>query len=310
MSRDTLLDTIRGGNWGAPQPAGRSGGTGTVTPYAAADPVPPASSRYGPWGGIAVQLRRRLRVLDLIDTQAMEGASFAYAVESGTFNAAETAELALKPQGDQVLTEAWVVAQTIAVYNKIQRQALADIPSLQQTMSNRLIYSVMRRVEDEIISGSGTANNLQGILATPGIGSITFSATEALSDLVLDGVTGILLAEAEPNGVIASPQDVATMLKLKASGSGERLDSDGAFSGTPDSMWGLPLITSTVMPAGTALVGDWSLGATLFIREGVHVLISDADQDDFIRNRATLLAESRVGLAVWQPKAFTLVHLA
>jgi hypothetical protein len=42
----------------------------------------------------------------------------------------------------------------------------------------------------------------------------------------------------------------------------------------------------------------------LFIREGVDVLLSDADQDDFIRNRVTLLAEMRAALAVFRPSAF------
>jgi HK97 family phage major capsid protein len=63
------------------------------------------------------------------------------------------------------------------------------------------------------------------------------------------------------------------------------------------------------MPAGQALVGDFANGATLFVREAVNVRTSDADQDDFVRNRLTMLGEGRFGLAVWQPAAFTLVHL-
>ena len=72
---------------------------------------------------------------------------------------------------------------------------------------------------------------------------------------------------------------------------------------------GLPLITSRVVPLGQAIVGDWTNGATLFVREAVNVRISDADQDDFVKNRLTMLGEMRAGLAIWQPTAFAVVHL-
>jgi hypothetical protein len=49
---------------------------------------------------------------------------------------------------------------------------------------------------------------------------------------------------------------------------------------------------------------------TLFVREGVQVLVSDSDSDDFLRNRITMLGETRVASAIWQPGAFAIVHLA
>ncbi len=79
-------------------------------------------------------------------------------------------------------------------------------------------------------------------------------------------------------------------------------------------MFGLELTTTTIVttaiPAGRALVGDWGRGATLLIREGVHVLVIDSDQDDFVRNRVTLLGEMRAALPVWQPSLFVDVDLA
>jgi HK97 family phage major capsid protein len=74
-------------------------------------------------------------------------------------------------------------------------------------------------------------------------------------------------------------------------------------------MWGLPAIPSRAMPQGQALVGAFARGTTLFIREAVNVRISDADQDDFVRNRLTMLGEGRFGLAVWQPTAFWVVNV-
>ena len=49
---------------------------------------------------------------------------------------------------------------------------------------------------------------------------------------------------------------------------------------------------------------------TLFVGEGVTVIASDSDQDEFTRNRVALLGEGRFALAVWQPSAFAVVDLA
>ena len=64
------------------------------------------------------------------------------------------------------------------------------------------------------------------------------------------------------------------------------------------------------MAAGGALVGDFANGCTLFVREGANVRLSDSDQDDFVRNRATLLGEGRFALAVWSPASFVTVDLS
>jgi HK97 family phage major capsid protein len=271
----------------------------------------PDTARLGRYYGIVPQLRRRLRLLDLIPSQPMEGKSFDYTQEQGSLDtAAETAEAAVKPAGDLQLVDAQVVAKTIAHWLKIPRQQLADVPGLAVVAESRLNYGVSRRLENQIVAGDGTAENILGLLHTTGVGSIAFAAGEPLTDLALDAISAVLVSDAVPDAVVANPLDVAAMLKAKASGSGERLDSEGAFSDLPQTMWSLPLIQSKVMPQGQALVGDWSLGTTVFVREAVNVRISDADQDDFIRNRVTVLGEGRFGLAVWQPTAFCIVHFA
>ena len=86
--------------------------------------------------------------------------------------------------------------------------------------------------------------------------------------------------------------------------------SGGAFGSVPTQMWGLPLVEIAVAAlSGKAIVADWSLAVTCFVREGVHVIISDSDQDDFLRNRLTLLGEARVAFAWWQPSAIAVVNL-
>jgi HK97 family phage major capsid protein len=178
-------------------------------------------------------------------------------------------------------------------------------------VNSRLRYICERRLELQILSGDGTGSNLTGILHTTGIGapaSVTGDTVNA--DLIANGLSTVLTSEVEPNGVVVNPIDYVRALKVKATTSGTRLDSDGAFSSDIGlTMWGLPVVASTAIAQATALVGDFQLGCTLFMREGLSVRVSDSDGSDFVQNRVKMLAELRAALAVWRPAAFAAVTL-
>lgn len=278
-----------------------------------ADVTGSANMRRAEYAGILPQLRRMLRVLDLLPTGTMDGNSIPYTEESGSLDtAAETAEGAAKPEAAWTPTDKTADAQTIAHWLKIRKQVLADFPALQSIIDARLRYGVERRLENQVLSGDGAGSNLRGILNTAGIGAVAYNAAELAADQVLSGITSILLADALADGIVMHPTDWATVLKKKADAAGQdgHYYSGGPFQGTPQVMWGIPLLASKAVPQGIVLVGDFAIGAQLFIREGVNVLISDSDQDDFVKNKVTLLAEMRAALAVWRPPAFCTVDIA
>jgi HK97 family phage major capsid protein len=269
-----------------------------------------ANMRTGDSLGTIEQLRRPLRLLDLLPVGSMDSNVLPYTVESGSFaGAAETVEGAVKPEIAITYTDASATAQTIAAWMKVRKQALADVSALRSIIDGRLRYSVQRRLEGQILSGTGVDPNLRGILNTTGIGAVTYDAGKLAADQVLAGITTVLLADAQASGIIVHPIDWQNLLTAKAAGDGHYY-SGGPFSVTPQVLWGVPLIPSVAIPQGMLLVGDFALGAQLFIREGVNVLLSDSDQDDFIRNRVTLLGEMRAALAVFRPSAFATVDIA
>ena len=170
--------------WGKPKMAA---GTGDVDV--------PDSARLGTYYGVVPQLRRPLSLLDIIPSATMDGRSFGYMPEGGSLDdAGATAEGVIKPAGDLTLEEAEVVAATIAVWVKLKRQQLADTPQLSQVVTNRLTYSCLRRLENQVVAGDGLGENILGILNTVGIGSVVFDAASALSDLTLDGIVATIPA--------------------------------------------------------------------------------------------------------------------
>jgi HK97 family phage major capsid protein len=278
---------------------------------AAGDVVLPSDAARTTLYGVLPPLTRKIRLLDLIPSGTMEGGAFEILQETYTPGAAETAELSIKPSSTTTLTDMTVKAVTIAVWNRISRQTLADVPGLGASIQALLQWDVERRLEDEILAGNGTGGNMLGILNTSGIGASASATGDSVnSDLVANARRDVLLSNADPNGIVMNPADVTKAIKVKASGSGERLDSDGAFGATPTQMWDLPLIETPAIAAGTALVGDFARGCQLWIREGINARVSDSDQGDFTANAVKMLLEGRFAFACFRPVCFSKVTLS
>ena len=196
---------------------------------ATGDVVLPSDTSRTTYYGSIQPLLRKIRLLDLVPTAAMESGAFDILTESYTSGAAETAELATKPARQLTLTDMTVKAVTLAVWSHLSRQTLADVPGLANSIDQLLRWDVEQRLEAEMLNGNGTGANMRGILNTSGIGASASGTGDSVNaDLVANARRDVSLANAEPNAIVMNPTDVTKALKVKASGSGERLDSDGA----------------------------------------------------------------------------------
>lgn len=263
--------------------------------------------------GLLAPLYRPLRLLDLLPVGTTDSNLIEYVQVTGqSAVAAETAEGSLKPEATFGFEDADAPVRTIAAWVKVRKQTLADARGLQAFIDQSLRYDVRRRLETQAVAGDGTGQNLTGILETTGVQDPTVVTAESSADRVHHGIVGIQLADQEPNFVALHPNDWET-IRLSRDDSGASAGTGGYLFGPPSqggavTLWGLPVVVTPAIPEGTALVGD-ARAALILIREGVNVLISDSDQDDFIRNRVTLLGEMRAGLVVWRPDGFAAVNL-
>jgi HK97 family phage major capsid protein len=73
---------------------------------------------------------------------------------------------------------------------------------------------------------------------------------------------------------------------------------------TMPTLWGLPVVTTQAITIRKFLTGAFKLGAQVFDRWQARVEIATENEDDFIKNLVTILAEERVALAVYRPEAF------
>jgi HK97 family phage major capsid protein len=69
-----------------------------------------------------------------------------------------------------------------------------------------------------------------------------------------------------------------------------------------ESVWGVPVLTTTQQPLGVGLMLDTSRFGRCFVREGLSLRTGYAN-DDFTRNLTRFVAEERLVLAVERPAA-------
>jgi HK97 family phage major capsid protein len=263
-----------------------------------ADIAGAAGVRQAPNAGPVNPIYRALSVLDLIPSGPTTGDSVPYVQFAPAASvAAAVAEGDVKPNANATFTDAQADIDTIAAFYKVRKQVLADAAAVGTILEGQLRFDVRAALEAAVLAE---------ILSTSGIGAVP-NAAEPVADLISHAMTSIVLSNLVPDAVVAHPRDVER-IRLSKDDNGSYQFGGPAFSGQ-STVWGVPLVASVAVAEGSPLVGAFQSGATVFLRQGMEVLISDSDQDDFIRNRVTILGELRAGTAVWRPAAFATADL-
>lgn len=220
----------------------------------------------------------------------------------------------LKPKSQIHFNIKTTPIRTLAHWVPASRNVLDDEPQLRGIIDTRLLYG-LRLVEDQqLLLGDGTGQNLLGIFNTPGIqlfpsGGYHAPTNETYVDAIRRGATRVMLAQYDPTGVVVHPYDWERM-ELTKDTQGRYLVAGSVTSGAEKRLWQMPVVATPACPEGTALIGAFGLGAQVFDRMQSNIRTADQHADFFIRNAIVVLAEERLGLAVYRPAAMVKVNLA
>lgn len=262
--------------------------------------VEPDDRRFPP---VELPLRRAGAVLALVPTSTTESDTVNYVEETTrTDMAAETAPGTAAPEATYAYTLRTVSVRDITHFTPAHRRNLADAGQVRALLEGRLAAGVQRRLEDQIVNGSGVDPNIRGVLNTTGIGTVA-RGTEPRVEALHKAITNVRVnAFVEPEAILVHPTDYEELIFEKDSTGNYLLGpAAGAESRT---VWGVPLVVSTAIPQNTALVGAWSVGAQLWLRSGVTISATDSHADFFAKRMVAIMAELRAAFAAWQPKAF------
>ncbi|MGV9579732.1 phage major capsid protein [Streptomyces sp. NPDC003509] len=258
-----------------------------------------------------------LLIANLLDRQTSDGTTLEYMRDTSgplsTWNkAAVVAEGADKPQtGPFSFDLITTTLKTVAHWVPITRQAADDNSQLMGYINGRLTYGLDYKLDREILTGNGTTQ-MQGILTTSGIGAYQPASgnTDAKLITVRKAKTQGELAMYPPDAIVMNPLDWQD-IELDTDANGQfRVITTVTDSGAPMRIWGLTVVTSVAMTAGTALLGGYRTGATLWERQGITILMTDSHADYFTANTLVILAERRANVAVHTPQAFVKITFA
>lgn len=247
---------------------------------------------------------RQMTVRDLLLPGQTASNNVEYVKETGyTNNAAPVAEGAAKPYSDLTFDMTSAPVRTIAHLFKASRQILDDAPALRSYIDGRARYGLRFVEENQLLNGSGTGQNINGIVpqATAFAPAFTPASATAIDRLRL-AVLQVVLAEYPATAFVLNPIDWAKVELTKDAG-GNYIIGNPQGSLTP-TLWNLPVVSTQAMASGQFLTGAFSYAAQIFDRMEIEVLLSSENVDDFEKNMFSIRAEERLALAVYRPEAF------
>ncbi len=270
--------------------AGRSPGTSLV----------PGDRRPG----IIALPDRQLTIRDLVLPGQTSSGNVEYVKETGfTNNAAPVAEGAAKPYSDLTYDLASAPVRTIAHLFKASRQIMDDAPGLRSMIDGRARYGLRFVEENQLLNGSGTGQNIHGLVPQATAFNPAFAAADATGiDRLRLAVLQVVLAEYPATAFVLNPIDWAKIELTKDAG-GNYIIGNPQGSLTP-TLWNLPVVSTQAMAAGEFLTGAFSFAAQIFDRMDIEVLLSTENDKDFENNLVSIRAEERLAFAVYRPEAF------
>jgi HK97 family phage major capsid protein len=252
--------------------------------------------------GFTGYLREPTRIAALMPNVAAASSTVDYYVLSGSTSAAAVAEGATKPESTVSATLRTLPMTKIATWARATSEVLADFPSFMSVLQADLAAGLVLQESAQILNGSGVAPNMLGILGTSGLlTQVTAASTDPLIALAT-AATALRNGSSyvDPTGIVMHPTDLSKIRTLKASGSGEFIAGD-PFAAGPTTIWGIPVTTTTAIAAGTALMADFASLGTVFVRDGLSIMVDPYSQ--MTDNVTRVVAEERLAVAVVRPSA-------
>jgi HK97 family phage major capsid protein len=260
--------------------------------------------------GIIPIPNRKLHIRQLLPTGQMSTSAIHYLQETGSDGsvAAWADNSGAKSQIDFNLKEQIAPSEFIAGYLRITRKALDDISAMRSFLQARLLEKYLNAEDQQLLNGNGTSPQLDGLITN----AEAYAGFRTIPvEKIIDACAQIEGNDFMANGILLNPKQYYALLMTRGNTLEYTLPGGSAVNVINGQIYiaGIPVYKSTAMntvnPAQDAfLVGDWAMGAQLFIRENPVVRFFEEDGTNVRENKITVRVEGRVALPIYHPDAF------
>ena len=253
---------------------------------------------------------RPVHVRSLIPQGSTASDVVRFVKESGYSNgAAATAEGTTLTQSDFDMAASDANVRKIGTYFRISEEMLADTPQLTSYLSARAPEKLLEVEDTQIISGNGSAPNLSGITTDAAAFDVSASGQfyQAVDnanqfDVLIAALNQLAIANYSADTIMLHPTDFHKILLLKDT-TAEYLKKD-VYQGLQPQFNGVKVVLNTAITAGTFLVGNFSQGTQLWVRDNVNVEFFREDGTNVRDGFVTVRVSERVALTNYLPNAF------
>jgi len=210
----------------------------------------------------------------------------------------------MKPESTLTFDAVSDAVKKLAHWLPVTDEMLQDVSAMAGYINARLIRGLRITEDDQLLNGSGSGANIQGVLNRSGLAAAQPRGSDSNADAVLKQIAAITTAtNIPPTGIVMNPANWLS-IQLAKDLEGQYF-GDGPFSRPQrPTLWGLPVAITTAISSGTALVGAFQTASQVFHFGGLRVEASNSHSDFFTKNLVAIRAEQREALCVYVPAAF------
>jgi len=217
--------------------------------------------------------------------------------EAGTFGASDVS-----------WTSYTVPVKKIGGYAKVSREKLEDTDFVRGEIMEALGYQAPHMLEYYLWNGSGSSNQIYGILGSgtynqaptfslpTGVAAVTspneYDVLAAAILMVELGANSATAIGFNPNAIIVHPTDWFNMTRLKDTTNQYLVGMDGIMR-----VNGVPVYKSNRITAGTYLVGDFTKGK-IYMRRNTEIRMWEQNDTDPIADLVTFTVSNRAALKI------------
>ena len=248
---------------------------------------------------------RPIKVIDIMPFGPTSQAAIVYMLESTrTHSAAEATEGAAFGEDAFALTATTSTVRKIASNIPVTDEQLDDVAQVRAYLNQRLSFGLRQRLDGQILTGDGSAPNLEGVLNVTGIQTQALGG-DSVPDAVYKAMDLIrVTGRATPSHAVFHPNDWQPV-RLLTTADGVYIWGHPSDAGI-ERIWGIPVIQTDAETENTAVVGDFTTYSGLWEKQGVDLQVGYVG-DQFKEGEQTIRATLRVALCFYRPAAFATV---
>ena len=209
-------------------------------------------------------------------------------------------------QSDFDMTAVSVPVEKIGTYFRISEEMMDSTPQLSAYLSARAPEKLLAVEDTQIVSGNGSAPNLNGLLTSAtgfsGAGFASSISNANQFDVLAVALNQLAVANYSADYILLNPVDWHKLSLQKAT-TKEYLVSDWQAGMVPRIM-GVPVIPTTAISSDKYIVGNFAQGAQLWIKDNVSLGFFREDGTNVRDGFVTVRCQERVTLGTYLPNAF------